>query len=147
MTRAPVDRGFGYSGVFADPDGHTWEIAWIEALDLHADGTVSLPLMTWDELRAWCLSLTGATETFPFEPRVSVFKAANGKVFAIGAASSEPLDVSVKCDPELAEALRTSTRQSSRDITSTSGTGSRSRSAPMSRTSASRRSSKTATTW
>ena len=43
VTRAPVDRGFGYSGVFADPDGHTWEIAWIEALDLHDDGTVSLP--------------------------------------------------------------------------------------------------------
>jgi uncharacterized protein len=43
VTRAPVDKGFGYSGVFADPDGHTWEIAWIEALDLHDDGTVSLP--------------------------------------------------------------------------------------------------------
>ena len=62
--------------------------------------------MTWDELRAWCLSLPGAEETFPFEPRVSVFKAANGKIFAISASSSEPLDVSVKCDPELAEALR-----------------------------------------
>ena len=33
VTRAPVDKGFGYSGVFADPDGHTWEIAWIKALD------------------------------------------------------------------------------------------------------------------
>ena len=43
VTRAPVDKGFGYSGVFADPDGHTWEIAWIKALDLHDDGTVSLP--------------------------------------------------------------------------------------------------------
>ncbi len=43
MTRAPVDKGFGYSGVFADPDGHTWEIAWIKALALHDDGTVALP--------------------------------------------------------------------------------------------------------
>jgi uncharacterized protein len=43
VTRAPVDKGFGYSGVFADPDGHTWEIAWITALDRHDDGTVSLP--------------------------------------------------------------------------------------------------------
>jgi predicted lactoylglutathione lyase len=43
VTRAPVDKGFGYSGVFADPDGHTWEIAWIEALNRHDDGTVSLP--------------------------------------------------------------------------------------------------------
>lgn len=42
LTRAPVDKGFGYSGVFADPDGHTWEIAWITALTRHADGSVSL---------------------------------------------------------------------------------------------------------
>ena len=43
LTRAPVDKGFGYSGVFADADGHTWEIAWIKTLTRHADGTVSLP--------------------------------------------------------------------------------------------------------
>jgi len=43
VTRAPVDKFFGHSGVFADPDGHTWEIAYIEALVLHADGTVALP--------------------------------------------------------------------------------------------------------
>src|SRR3954469_5670373 len=42
LTRAPVDKGFGYSGVFADPDGHTWEIAWIEALTRRPDGSVSL---------------------------------------------------------------------------------------------------------
>ena len=69
--------------MFADPDGHTWEVAYIEALALHDDGTVALAVMTWDELRAYCLSLPGATETFPFEPAVSVFKAANGKMFAI----------------------------------------------------------------
>ena len=40
---APVDKGFGHSGVFADPDGHTWEVAWIEALARHEDGTVALP--------------------------------------------------------------------------------------------------------
>jgi uncharacterized protein len=33
----------GYSGVFADPDGHTWEVAWIEALRRNPDGTVELP--------------------------------------------------------------------------------------------------------
>ena len=43
VTRAPVDKPFGYSGVFADPDGHTWEIAWIKALTRHQDGSVSLP--------------------------------------------------------------------------------------------------------
>ena len=62
--------------------------------------------MTWDELRAWCLSLPGTEETFPFEPGCSVFKAANGKMFAVSVTTTEPLDVSVKCDPELAEALR-----------------------------------------
>ena len=42
VTRAAVEKPFGYSGVFADPDGHTWEIAWIKGLTLHADGTVAL---------------------------------------------------------------------------------------------------------
>jgi predicted DNA-binding protein (MmcQ/YjbR family) len=62
--------------------------------------------MTWDELRAHCLSMPGAEETFPFEPGAAVFKAANGKMFAVSVTTSEPLDVSVKCDPGLAEALR-----------------------------------------
>ena len=43
VTSRPQDKGFGYSGVFADPDGHTWEVAWIEALVRHDDGTVALP--------------------------------------------------------------------------------------------------------
>jgi hypothetical protein len=43
ITRAPVTKPFGYSGVFADPDGHTWEVAYVEALVLHDDGTVALP--------------------------------------------------------------------------------------------------------
>ena len=42
VTRAPVEKPFGYSGVFADPDGHTWEVAYIEGLALHEDGTVAL---------------------------------------------------------------------------------------------------------
>jgi predicted DNA-binding protein (MmcQ/YjbR family) len=62
--------------------------------------------MTWEELRAWCLSMPGAQETFPFEPGVSVFKAVNGKMFAVSVATSEPLDISLKCDPDLAQALR-----------------------------------------
>ena len=43
ITSTPQDKGFGYSGVFADPDGHTWEVAWISALVRHDDGTVELP--------------------------------------------------------------------------------------------------------
>jgi predicted DNA-binding protein (MmcQ/YjbR family) len=60
----------------------------------------------FEQLRAFCLSLRGAVETFPFEPGVAVFKAANGKMFAVCVTASEPLAVSVKCDPELAVALR-----------------------------------------
>jgi len=42
ITAGPQDKGFGYSGVFADPDGHTWEVAYIKGLALHDDGTVAL---------------------------------------------------------------------------------------------------------
>jgi predicted DNA-binding protein (MmcQ/YjbR family) len=63
--------------------------------------------MTWDELRTYCLSLPDAVETFPFEPTVSVFKAPGGKMFAITTSPTDPVDVSVKCDPDIGEALRT----------------------------------------
>ena len=66
--------------------------------------------MRWKELRAYCLSLPGATETFPFEPTVSVFKAANLKMFAVTAESSIPIDITVKSDPDIGEALRTTYR-------------------------------------
>ena len=62
--------------------------------------------MRWKTLHNLCMSMSGTTETFPFDPGVSVFKAPSGKMFAIAAESSEPLDVSVKCDPEISEALR-----------------------------------------
>jgi predicted DNA-binding protein (MmcQ/YjbR family) len=57
------------------------------------------------KLRARCLSLPGAEETFPFAPGVSVFKVA-GKVFALSRLDQEPLSVSLKCEPALAEQLR-----------------------------------------
>ena len=60
-------------------------------------------------LRAWCLEQPGATEEFPFGPEHSVFKVA-GKMFALSALERTPLQVSVKCEPELAEALRRSYR-------------------------------------
>jgi predicted DNA-binding protein (MmcQ/YjbR family) len=56
-------------------------------------------------LRKLCLSFPGAYEDFPFGPETSVFKV-EGKVFAISALHSEPLNVSLKCEPELAEQLR-----------------------------------------
>jgi|SRR5450755_89482 predicted DNA-binding protein (MmcQ/YjbR family) len=61
--------------------------------------------MTADELRDLCLSFMGTEETFPFSPGTSVFKVA-GKVFALAPLGAEPLTVSLKCDPGLAEQLR-----------------------------------------
>src|SRR5215212_11461327 len=56
-------------------------------------------------LRRCCLALTGSAEEFPFGPEHSVFKV-GGKMFAISALGRDPLDVSVKCEPELAVQLR-----------------------------------------
>jgi predicted DNA-binding protein (MmcQ/YjbR family) len=61
--------------------------------------------VTPDELRETCLAMPGAIEDFPFSPDNSVFKVA-GKIFAISNLANEPLRVSLKCDPVLAEQLR-----------------------------------------
>ena len=57
------------------------------------------------ELRHHCLSFAGAEERFPFGPKTSVFKVA-GKMFALSQLAADSLRVSLKCEPELAEALR-----------------------------------------
>jgi predicted DNA-binding protein (MmcQ/YjbR family) len=61
--------------------------------------------MRWQALRQRCLSFEGSEETFPFGSDTSVFKV-NGKMFALSRLRGEPLSVSVKCDPLLAEQLR-----------------------------------------
>jgi len=61
--------------------------------------------MTPAELKAACLALNGAEETFPFSPETSVFKV-GGKVFALTALDAPALRVSLKCEPELAVRLR-----------------------------------------
>ena len=61
--------------------------------------------MRWRTLRKRCLSHEGAQETFPFGTETSVFKVA-GKLFALSRLHADPLSVSVKCDPLLAEQLR-----------------------------------------
>jgi predicted DNA-binding protein (MmcQ/YjbR family) len=61
--------------------------------------------MTAVELRRCCLRKPGAVEDFPFGGQVSVFKVA-GKMFALSDLDGLPLEVSLKCDPDLAEALR-----------------------------------------
>jgi predicted DNA-binding protein (MmcQ/YjbR family) len=56
-------------------------------------------------LRRWCLAQNGTVEDFPFTDEHSVFKV-GGKMFVISALGRTPLDVSVKCEPELAVQLR-----------------------------------------
>lgn len=67
-------------------------------------------------LREICLSFPGAFEDFPFGPEFSVFKvraATSGgatqhaKMFALSSMDQENWSVSLKCDPVLAEQLRT----------------------------------------
>jgi predicted DNA-binding protein (MmcQ/YjbR family) len=58
-----------------------------------------------DELRDHCLSFLGTEETFPFGPENSVFKVA-GKIFALSRLAENPLRVSLKCEPGLADQLR-----------------------------------------
>jgi predicted DNA-binding protein (MmcQ/YjbR family) len=57
------------------------------------------------ELRELCLALPGAVEEFPFGDEVSVFKV-GGKMFALCSLDTEPLQLSVKCEPEFAAHLR-----------------------------------------
>jgi predicted DNA-binding protein (MmcQ/YjbR family) len=57
------------------------------------------------ELRDLCLTFRGSEETFPFGFETSVFKVA-GKVFALSRLDGDPLSISLKCEPQLAEQLR-----------------------------------------
>lgn len=44
LVKAAADAFWGgYSGYFADPDGHLWEVAWNPVLPLAPDGTMQLP--------------------------------------------------------------------------------------------------------
>ncbi|MDX3093003.1 MmcQ/YjbR family DNA-binding protein [Streptomyces sp. ME01-24h] len=63
--------------------------------------------MDADRLRDFCLGFNGAVEENPFprDTEVTVFKV-GGKIFAISALGGEPLQVSLKCDPDLAVRLR-----------------------------------------
>jgi predicted DNA-binding protein (MmcQ/YjbR family) len=61
--------------------------------------------VTAQALRKVCLSFAGAVEEFPFGPETSVFKV-GGKMFALSGLERGPLQVSLKCEPDLADQLR-----------------------------------------
>ncbi len=67
--------------------------------------------MTHKELEQFILSLPEAWLDYPFGDEAAVYKAGHdeegkGKMFAIIAEKSDPVRVSLKCDPKLVEVLR-----------------------------------------
>lgn len=67
--------------------------------------------MTHKEMEEYLLAFPNTWLDFPFGEGTSVYKvgdkaAGEGKLFAIIADGSNPLRVSLKCDPQLAETLR-----------------------------------------
>lgn len=58
-----------------------------------------------ETLRAYLLTKKGTTEERPFGPQALVYKVM-GKMFALVAWEEEPLDISLKCDPNEALFLR-----------------------------------------
>ena len=65
--------------------------------------------MTHKELEQFILSLPDAWLDYPFGDQVAVYKVERGneaKMFALIAEKSNPVRISLKCDPKLAEVLR-----------------------------------------
>jgi predicted DNA-binding protein (MmcQ/YjbR family) len=61
--------------------------------------------MDLEKFREYCLSKITTTESMPFGEGVLVFKIV-GKMFALAALDEIPTTVNLKCDPDLAFALR-----------------------------------------
>src|SRR3982751_3540743 len=62
-------------------------------------------MITHKELETYLLSLPNAVLDYPFGEGVAVYKAGD-KMFALISEGKEPLNLSLKCDPQLAEVLR-----------------------------------------
>lgn len=64
--------------------------------------------MTHQEVETYILSMPNAVLDYPFGEKTAVYKVAGpeGHMFAIIAEGSEPLRLSLKCDPQLAKLLR-----------------------------------------
>lgn len=61
--------------------------------------------MNIEEIREYCISKKGVTESLPFNDTALVFKVMN-KMFALLDLSEDKRGISLKCDPELAIELR-----------------------------------------
>ncbi len=60
--------------------------------------------MNIEEIRLYCLSLNGCTESLPFDDSTLVFKVRN-KIFVL-ASLERPFSINLKCEPDLAVELR-----------------------------------------
>ena len=61
--------------------------------------------MNIEEIRDYCITKIGVTESFPFDEVTLVFKV-GGKIFALINLDSDPLRINLKCEPEKAIHLR-----------------------------------------
>jgi predicted DNA-binding protein (MmcQ/YjbR family) len=61
--------------------------------------------MTHKEVEEYLLSMPNARLDYPFGEGVAVYKVGD-KMFALVAEKSDPVSLSLKCDPKLAETLR-----------------------------------------
>ena len=61
--------------------------------------------MNNEDVRIYCISKPGVTESFPFDDVTLVFKVMN-KMFALMSIDSPQLSLNLKCDPDLAIELR-----------------------------------------
>lgn len=63
-------------------------------------------MLTHKDLEEYILSMPNAYLDYPFGKATAVYKASNGKMFALIAENSSPIRISLKADPQLAMVLR-----------------------------------------
>lgn len=63
-------------------------------------------MITHKQVEEYLLSMPNARLDYPFGEGVAVYKAANDKMFALVQEKSTPVNLSLKCDPLLAQTLR-----------------------------------------
>lgn len=61
--------------------------------------------MTQGQVEEYLLSMAGVKLDYPFGENTAVYKV-NDKMFALVAEKKQPVQISLKCDPVLAETLR-----------------------------------------
>ncbi len=61
--------------------------------------------MTYNEIKTYFLSKKGAFEDYPFDDITAVFKIGK-KMFGLLRTKSSPLQINLKCEPDLSRDLR-----------------------------------------